>query len=436
MMLGKQEPDGNENNIYDISQSSSSSSHSHRTSTSTINNHGNDKTVPLHVIVRQAKFPQDTEQLHQLHRIYSEQRLVGCIIRSKEYWTNYISQELKGSLFVLIIQPATSKQQHNDDSNNESDDDTDNGNDNDNNNNDQDDDTEDNKNVEVKDVIVAWLSLRYTGTTNAATTSSSSENDDDKDEGCRRVCSFQIQEFGMNLSFLPDHISSSPSPSSLSPISSLLPPPPPPPSTTTTEGYSNSYSISKIYFAFKTLIQHALNKEQQEQQKHNNNNNSEYDGVIIKERIETKTTISLSLPRFLRDEIYSDSNNNSNSNISNNGTTTTDDDGCDCDCDNDNDNSFYIDWKSEQTNTDNGWMYQVLSELVLPSTNNNNKNNNNDNNNNPVIVNSPCNNDHSCATKNTNNSVVNNLLFPTYYEESQSQSQQRMEHFVWPSDSF
>ena len=189
------------------------------------------------------------------------------------------------------------------------------------------------------------------------------------------------------------------------------------------------------------MIQHALNKEQQEQQQHNNIN-SEYDGVIIKERIETKTTISLSLPGFLRDEIYFDSNNNSNSNsnISNNGTTTTADDGCDCD----NDNALYIDWKSEQTNTDNGWMYQVLStptpmsEQVLPSTKNKNKNNNNDNNNNPVIVNSPCNNDHSCATKNNNNSVVNNLLFPTYYEESlsQSQSQQRMEHFVWPSDSF
>ena len=51
--------------------------------------------------VRPAIFPQDTAQLQQLHHIYSEQRLAGCIVRTEEYWNTYLSVELAGSLFVL-----------------------------------------------------------------------------------------------------------------------------------------------------------------------------------------------------------------------------------------------------------------------------------------------------------------------------------------------
>lgn len=50
---------------------------------------------------RHAYFPEDTEQLVSIHQSYSESRFVGCIIRSKEYWEQYISQELQGSLWVL-----------------------------------------------------------------------------------------------------------------------------------------------------------------------------------------------------------------------------------------------------------------------------------------------------------------------------------------------
>ncbi len=52
-------------------------------------------------IIREASFPKDTDQLSQLHRIYSEERFAGCLIRSNDYWNEYLSQELQGSLWVL-----------------------------------------------------------------------------------------------------------------------------------------------------------------------------------------------------------------------------------------------------------------------------------------------------------------------------------------------
>lgn len=54
--------------------------------------------------IRLAKFPQDTYQLYHIHQQYSEIRFIGCIIRSMEYWNSYISQELDGTLYVVVEQ--------------------------------------------------------------------------------------------------------------------------------------------------------------------------------------------------------------------------------------------------------------------------------------------------------------------------------------------
>lgn len=53
--------------------------------------------------IRKASFPNDTERLSHLHRIYSEQRFAGCILRSTDYWNDYLSIELQGSLWVLEV---------------------------------------------------------------------------------------------------------------------------------------------------------------------------------------------------------------------------------------------------------------------------------------------------------------------------------------------
>ena len=50
--------------------------------------------------VRRARFPQDTSQLHKLHQSYSEERCI-TIQRTEEYWNDYVSQELDGTLCVL-----------------------------------------------------------------------------------------------------------------------------------------------------------------------------------------------------------------------------------------------------------------------------------------------------------------------------------------------
>ena len=52
--------------------------------------------------VRNAIFPQDAPRLYQLYKLYSEHRLV-TIVRSLEYWENYVSVELSDSLWVLSL---------------------------------------------------------------------------------------------------------------------------------------------------------------------------------------------------------------------------------------------------------------------------------------------------------------------------------------------
>lgn len=51
--------------------------------------------------IRLARFPQDTPRLHSLHQDFSESIFVGTIIRSEQYWNQYLSKELEGNLFVL-----------------------------------------------------------------------------------------------------------------------------------------------------------------------------------------------------------------------------------------------------------------------------------------------------------------------------------------------
>lgn len=50
---------------------------------------------------RLAKFPNDVKRLQVLHQKYSEQRFAGCIVRSVEYWNDYLSKELDGKMHVL-----------------------------------------------------------------------------------------------------------------------------------------------------------------------------------------------------------------------------------------------------------------------------------------------------------------------------------------------
>ena len=57
--------------------------------------------------LRPAQFPRDTETLQTLHAKYSEERFGGCMVRSKEYWNDYLSKELEGSLFVLVLPCGT-----------------------------------------------------------------------------------------------------------------------------------------------------------------------------------------------------------------------------------------------------------------------------------------------------------------------------------------
>lgn len=57
--------------------------------------------------LRLAEFPNDTPRLQALHQEYSERRFAGCVIRSTEYWNNYISKELDGSLWVLTDKDNT-----------------------------------------------------------------------------------------------------------------------------------------------------------------------------------------------------------------------------------------------------------------------------------------------------------------------------------------
>eukprot|EP00540_Astrosyne_radiata_P017578 CAMPEP_0116822472 /NCGR_PEP_ID=MMETSP0418-20121206/287_1 /TAXON_ID=1158023 /ORGANISM="Astrosyne radiata, Strain 13vi08-1A" /LENGTH=352 /DNA_ID=CAMNT_0004450589 /DNA_START=216 /DNA_END=1274 /DNA_ORIENTATION=- len=47
--------------------------------------------------------PIDTPRLQEIHREYSEKRFVGCILRSQEYWRDYLAKELEGSMRVLLV---------------------------------------------------------------------------------------------------------------------------------------------------------------------------------------------------------------------------------------------------------------------------------------------------------------------------------------------
>jgi predicted GNAT family N-acyltransferase len=69
------------------------------------NNNGNDVRRARHdatrIATRLAEFPRDAHALHRLHAEYSERRFV-TIVRSLEYWIQYVSAELDGTLWVLV----------------------------------------------------------------------------------------------------------------------------------------------------------------------------------------------------------------------------------------------------------------------------------------------------------------------------------------------
>jgi Acetyltransferase (GNAT) domain len=54
------------------------------------------------VNVRLAEFPKDTARLMKIHHAYSETRFSGMVIRSEQYWNDYIAKELEGTFYVLI----------------------------------------------------------------------------------------------------------------------------------------------------------------------------------------------------------------------------------------------------------------------------------------------------------------------------------------------
>jgi predicted GNAT family N-acyltransferase len=54
----------------------------------------------ISAVIQTASFPDDTTSLQALHRQYSEQRFVGCIVRSEAYWNEYISKELQN--FIVM----------------------------------------------------------------------------------------------------------------------------------------------------------------------------------------------------------------------------------------------------------------------------------------------------------------------------------------------
>ncbi|CAJ1920270.1 unnamed protein product [Cylindrotheca closterium] len=58
--------------------------------------------------IRNAAFPNDTDQLCKLHKAYSEDTFAGCIVRSPEYWNDYLSKELGTSLWVLTSSSISS----------------------------------------------------------------------------------------------------------------------------------------------------------------------------------------------------------------------------------------------------------------------------------------------------------------------------------------
>lgn len=57
----------------------------------------NTKPKDKDLMIRLASFPQDTIQLQRIHKEYSEDRFVGCIIRTSEYWNEYIGKQMLGT---------------------------------------------------------------------------------------------------------------------------------------------------------------------------------------------------------------------------------------------------------------------------------------------------------------------------------------------------
>lgn len=54
------------------------------------------------MLLRLARFPEDTAELHKIHGDLNERKYAGCIVRSHDYWNQYTSKELEGSLSVLL----------------------------------------------------------------------------------------------------------------------------------------------------------------------------------------------------------------------------------------------------------------------------------------------------------------------------------------------
>jgi GNAT superfamily N-acetyltransferase len=63
--------------------------------------------------IRLASFPKDTCQLQRIHKEYSQDRFVGCIIRTREYWNEYLCKEIGDSMFVLCCSNRQNSGGHN-----------------------------------------------------------------------------------------------------------------------------------------------------------------------------------------------------------------------------------------------------------------------------------------------------------------------------------
>ena len=56
---------------------------------------------------RLAEFPADTDRLMVLHQRSTEQKFCGTVIRTAQYWNEYLNKELEGSLWVLTDKTGT-----------------------------------------------------------------------------------------------------------------------------------------------------------------------------------------------------------------------------------------------------------------------------------------------------------------------------------------
>eukprot|EP00557_Chaetoceros_sp_GSL56_P011514 CAMPEP_0176487194 /NCGR_PEP_ID=MMETSP0200_2-20121128/5988_1 /TAXON_ID=947934 /ORGANISM="Chaetoceros sp., Strain GSL56" /LENGTH=469 /DNA_ID=CAMNT_0017883979 /DNA_START=31 /DNA_END=1437 /DNA_ORIENTATION=+ len=77
----------------------------------------NNNNISTKLNIRLASFPKDTFQLQRIHKEYSEDRFVGCIIRSREYWNEYLSKEIGDSMFVLYTRSHKKQDTDNTDNN-------------------------------------------------------------------------------------------------------------------------------------------------------------------------------------------------------------------------------------------------------------------------------------------------------------------------------